>query len=59
MRAKKTSLRFQIGKGNKVLATAKVTLSKKKAKVVIRPKRQEGQVHAADHARADRRHDDR
>jgi phospholipase C len=35
--SKRTALRFRIVKGSKVLATARVTLSRKKAKVVLRP----------------------
>ena len=35
---KKTAVRFRIVKGTKVLATQSVKLSKKQAKVVIRPK---------------------
>ena len=37
--SKKTALRFRIVKGSKVLATASANLSKKKAKVTIRPKK--------------------
>ena len=37
--AKKTSLKFEIKKGSKVLATGKATLSKKKAKLSIQAKK--------------------